>query len=131
VKALCSWCLREGRPAALGDREPLEDPTETHGICRRHQLQLLAELPSRSFPEVGLLLIVDHGQDSLYDYLLRSLAGVRGVKVIIERRRVDRRSQQRPVERERRMLERRIYRGEVSAMGYIAVRFGRKRGATR
>lgn len=130
MKALCSWCQREGRPALLGEREPLDDPTETHGICRRHQLQLLAELPSRSFPGVELLLVVDHDEHRLYEYLRRNLAGVSGVKVIIDRRQVERRRQQRPVEQERRTLERRIYRGEVSAMGYIVVRFGRRKRGT-
>jgi hypothetical protein len=126
VKALCSWCQREGRPALLGEREPLDDPRETHGICRRHQLQLLAELPSRSFPGVELLLVVEHGEHRLYEYLRRNLAGVGGVKVIVDRRRVERRRQQRPVGQERRTQERRIYRGEVSAMGYIMVRFKRR-----
>ena len=71
--------------------------------------------------------MVDHGEPRLYEYLRRNLASVGGVKVITDRRQVERRRQQRPVEQERRTLERRIYRGEVSAMGYIVVRFGRRK----
>jgi hypothetical protein len=127
MKALCSWCLREGRPALLGERAPLDDPAETHGICRRHHLQLLAELPSRSFPGVELLLVVERREQRLYEYLQRSLGGVSGVRVILERRHVERRRARNPVDRERRRLERRVYRGDMSAMGYIAVRFGARR----
>jgi hypothetical protein len=123
VKVICSWCQREGRPSLLGEREPLDDPGETHGICRRHHLLLLTELPSRSFPDVDLLLVVDPGETDLYDYLLRNLASVRGVKVIVDRRQADRRQAQWQVHSERRATERRMARGRASAMGYTVVRF--------
>jgi len=32
MKLLCAWCLKEGKPAVMGEKEPREDPTETHGI---------------------------------------------------------------------------------------------------
>ena len=34
----CAWCQNEGKPATLGERAPLDNPAETHGICRRHTL---------------------------------------------------------------------------------------------
>ena len=123
MKVICSWCQREGRPSLLGEREPLDDPGETHGICRRHHLLLLTELPSRSFPDVELLLVVDPGETDLYDYLLRNLVSVRGVKVIMDRRHAERRQEHWPVPYERRATDRRMARGRASAMGYTVVRF--------
>jgi hypothetical protein len=46
MKRICAWCLREGMPAYLGEVEPLDDPTVTHGICGRHRLEILQELSS-------------------------------------------------------------------------------------
>ena len=50
---------------------------------------LLASLPSLSFRDVELLLVVRRQDQPLFDYLQRRLVGVRGVKVILERRRGD------------------------------------------
>jgi len=111
MKVTCAWCQREGQPASLGERAPLDDPAETHGICRRHTLELLDRLPSRSFPGVRLLLVVSPREPGLYEYLQRELAGVSGVKVMLERR--------------QRRIERRLRQGEVSALGYTVIRFGR------
>ena len=33
MKAVCAWCRAEGAPADLGEREPLDQVDETHGIC--------------------------------------------------------------------------------------------------
>jgi len=44
MKILCAWCLKEGKPALMAEREPLDDPTETHGICPEHRLQVEDEL---------------------------------------------------------------------------------------
>ena len=63
--------------------------------------------------------------DDLYEYLQRRFAGVKGVKVIPERRQ-DRRSEQRPVGDERRPQERRIRQGQISALGYTLFRFRRQ-----
>ncbi len=107
MKVTCAWCQREGQPASLGERAPLDDPAETHGICRRHTLELLDRLPSRSFPGVRLLL-----------------------EVMLERRQGDRRQGERrhapqDVPDEQRRIERRLRQGEVSALGYTVIRFGR------
>ena len=61
---MCAWCEQEGRPAGLGERAPLDDQSKTHGICRRHAIELLNRLPSRSFPGVRLLLVVSHANAS-------------------------------------------------------------------
>ena len=125
MKVACAWCQHEGRPAILGEQAPLDDPAETHGICRRHTLDLLARIPSRSFPGVRLLLVVSAKETALYDHLQRELAGVSGVKVMLDRRRGDRRVEEQIVVDEHRGLDRRIRQGEVSALGYTIIRFGK------
>jgi len=125
MKVTCAWCQREGQPASLGERAPLDDPAETHGICRRHTLDLLNLLPSRSFPGVRLLLVVSSRESGLYEHLQRELAGVSGVKVMLERRQGERRLEPQSVPDEQRRIERRLRQGEVSALGYTVIRFGR------
>jgi hypothetical protein len=125
MKVTCAWCQREGQPASLGERAPLDDPAETHGICRRHTLELLDHLPSRSFPGVRLLLVVSSRESGLYEHLQRELAGVSGVQVMLERRRGERRLAPQSVPDEQRRIERRLRQGEVSALGYTVIRFGR------
>ena len=125
MKITCAWCQREGQPASLGERAPLDDPAETHGICRRHTLDLLNRLPSRSFPGVRLLLVVSSRESGLYEQLLRELAGVSGVRVMLERRQGERRLEPQSVPDEQRRVERRLRQGEVSALGYTVIRFGR------
>jgi len=124
MKVTCAWCQREGQPASLGERAPLDDPAETHGICRRHTLELLNRLPSRSFPGVRLLLVVSSRESGLYEHLQRELAGVSGVKVMLERRQGERRLAPQSVPDEQRRIERRLRQGEVSALGYTVIRFG-------
>jgi len=125
MKVTCAWCQDEGEPAILGERAPLDDPAETHGICRRHTLGLLNRLPSRSFPGVRLLLVVSANELPLYEHLQRELAGVTGVKVMLERRQAERRLEQQSVPEEHRRLDRRVRQGEVSALGYTVIRFGK------
>jgi hypothetical protein len=71
------------------------------------------------------MLIVVHQKDAaLYEYLRRALAGVRGVNVIMDRRRGDRRRKEAEVSGERRRDRRRIRRG-ISLPGCTLVRFRR------
>src|SRR5438132_2419953 len=121
----CAWCQNEGMPATLGERAPLDNPAETHGICRRHTLDLLDRMPSRSFPGVRLLLVVSAKETALYEHLQRELAGVSGVEVMLDPRRGGRRAEEQVVADEERGLGRRIRQGEVSALGYTIIRFGR------
>ena len=125
MKVTCAWCQYEGRPAILGERAPLDNPAETHGICRRHTLDLLNRMPSRSFPGVRLLLVVSAKETALYEHLQRELAGVSGVKVMLDRRRGDRTEEEQVVAEEHRGLDRRIRQGEVSSLGYTIIRFGK------
>ncbi|MBI2218711.1 MAG: hypothetical protein HYU51_15590 [Candidatus Rokubacteria bacterium] len=124
MRVVCAWCRREAKPALIGEREPLDDPQETHGICRAHAGRIANELPSRSFPGVRVLLVVAPSETSLYRYLERSFATVRDVKVIVDRRQGDRRCRRAPVDIERRRGERRLRSGVPSPLGYRIVRFG-------
>lgn len=44
MKLLCAWCLKEGKPALMGECPPLDDPTESHGICPEHRRQAEEEI---------------------------------------------------------------------------------------
>ena len=125
MRVTCAWCQREGEPASLGERAPLDDPAETHGICRRHTLGLLDRLPSRSFPGVRLLFVVSQHEAVLYQNLQRELAGVSGVRVMLDRRQRERRVEHQTVPDDHRRDDRRVRQGEVSALGYTVIRFSR------
>ena len=125
MQAICAWCRHEGQPGYLGEREPFDNPAPTHGVCLRHREQFLESLPSTSFPDAEMLIVVRPNDTALYAYLQRRLAGVRGVKVILERRQGDRRRAKRPVGDERRHQERRIRQGKIFALGYTLVRVKR------
>jgi len=137
MKAICAWCESEGRPSDLGEREPFYNPATTHCICAYHQRRLLELLPSKSFPDAEVLIVVRPNDTALHDHLQRAFAGMRAVKVIMERRAGDRRAAQAPVADERRHRRiRRIRQGQVSSLGYTVVRFTPKaivflKGATR
>src|SRR2546430_2816188 len=53
MKAWCAWCQEEGKPGFLGERPPLDDPSDTHGICDHHRTLLLAALPQRPAASPG------------------------------------------------------------------------------
>lgn len=42
MRIICSWCRREGKIGFVGEKAPLEDPRETHSICKAHQIQVQA-----------------------------------------------------------------------------------------
>jgi hypothetical protein len=74
------------------------------------------------------VLVVVHRRDlSLHDYLARTIALVRGVKVLVERRQYggDRRRASGAVSQDRRRVERRVRRG-VSLPGCTLLRFKRR-----
>src|SRR5256885_9616127 len=79
MKALCAWCQSEGRPDDLGEREPLDNPAPTHCICPHHRERLLELLPSRSFPDVELLVIVSPNDTALFENMKWRFAGDRVV----------------------------------------------------
>ena len=125
VRVVCPWCREEGRPALLHEREPLDDPAETSGICPRHKEDILSALPSRSFPDARLLLVVEAGEPDLYAHLVKRLGALKEVAVIVERRRGDRRGRVAEISDDRRRAQRRLRRGEIYALGYTLIRFRR------
>ena len=46
MKVIYSWCKSEGRPALVGEKVPLADLRETHGICDFHFQQMGADRES-------------------------------------------------------------------------------------
>jgi hypothetical protein len=124
MKIVCAWCKQEGRSAILGEREPFDDPTETHGVCSVHSAKLMEQLPSASFPGVRMLVVVRKTETELFEHLTRSFAGVPNVAVILDRRHEERRQTPGDVDRERRQTERRIRKSQFSGLGYFIVRFG-------
>ena len=37
MKIVCSWCRQEGKTELVGEKAPLDDTRETHGICVFHR----------------------------------------------------------------------------------------------
>jgi len=106
-------------------REPLENPEPPHGVCGIHEERLLESLPSRSFPRVELLIVVRRN-GTLYKTLGCAFASVPSVKVILERRLADRRSETHHVADEHRhaRTRRRVRQGTISPLGgFTVVRF--------
>ena len=128
MRIVCAWCERDGAPALLGEREPLDDLTITHGICPRHLTQLLGTMPSGSFPGVELLVIVRPSDRALFEHLLWATSGVPDIRAIMERRLGERRRRIETSVSERRERERRLILGQVSAMGYTMVRLRKTSG---
>jgi len=131
MRAICAWCRAEGSPADLGEREPLEDPVETHGVCQRHLTQLLGAASSRPSADLRLLIVVRRSDQSLYEYLTRGMAAVEGVHVMVDRRHGERRREARPVLGANRHADRRQSRGVVHSMDCAFVRFGPASGVLR
>ena len=127
MNVVCAWCRQEGRGGVLGQREPLDDPTETHGVCAVHSERLLEQVPSTSFPGIRMLLVVRRTETALFDHLTRSLAAVPDVAVILDRRQADRRRTATDVAIERRQGNRRVRTSPFSSLGYLVVRFGPNR----
>jgi hypothetical protein len=124
MRAVCAWCRREGREGYLGNREPLSNPGETHGICARHQEAVLSTLAAPSFPQATLLVVVDANQRDLYDYLVTALRPVPGVQVLMDRRRGERRRGSGATGRERRVGDRRRRIGQrYDGLGVTLFRF--------
>jgi len=44
MRVVCIYCEKEGAPALMREKDPLGDPRVTHGICRRHQVQVRGEV---------------------------------------------------------------------------------------
>jgi hypothetical protein len=35
MKVHCAWCEKAGRDPFMGEKEPLHDPSVSHGLCQR------------------------------------------------------------------------------------------------
>ena len=123
MRVVCAWCQQEGRSHLLRIGEPLDDTSETHGICDRHQQAILELFPSHSFPSTRWLFIISPDEPGAYAHLARAMRDVTGVTVIVDRRRGERRSGSGRVTPERRRAERRVRRPERNSLGYVLVRF--------
>ena len=40
MRIVCSWCRVEGQSGIVGDKAPLDDLRETHGICAKHRIMV-------------------------------------------------------------------------------------------
>ncbi len=116
----------------MGEREPFDNPEPTHGICAYHTAQFLESLPSRSFPDAALLIVVRRDDTALYEHLERSFAAMSNVKVIVERRVSDRRAARGQGSGERRYVRtRRLQEGTSSPLGdFTIMRFTPKEPPT-
>ena len=123
MRVICAWCQKEGRSGLLRVREPVDDDSETHGICDRHQQAIFEAFPSASFPSTRWLFIVPRGEPARFAHLVQLLRDVPGTSVILDRRRGERRGSAASPAQERRRLDRRVRRPETSSLGYAVVRF--------
>lgn len=123
MRVICAWCEREGRSGLLRVREPLDDHTDTHGICERHQQEVFETFPSNSFPSTRWLFIVPSGDVTRYEHMVNLLRDVPGATVIVDRRHGERRQSADPAAPDRRRFDRRVRRPELNSLGYALVRF--------
>jgi hypothetical protein len=126
MRVICAWCQQEGRSGLLRVREPLDDHSETHGICERHQQGMFEAFPSTSFPSTRWLFIVQPSEAARYEHLVQLLRDVAGATVILDRRRSERRRRPERPSPDRRKIERRVRRPETNSLGYALVRFALK-----
>lgn len=75
---ICAWCQR-----FLGTKEPLADPSLTHGICKTCALrQQLGGTPT---------LVVSRERAEALPFLMGLLTGTPEIRVIVDRRQGERR----------------------------------------
>lgn len=43
MTVVCAWCQRQGRMTVLREKEPLDYPGVSHGICEEHAVAFMAE----------------------------------------------------------------------------------------
>ena len=56
MKIVCSWCRQEGKAELVGEKAPLDDARETHGICvdHRHDVETRWRASFRMSPRSGI-----------------------------------------------------------------------------
>ncbi len=50
MKLKCAWCEREGLPATVAEVEPIDNRSETHGLCPDHHRKWLDSLGITEHP---------------------------------------------------------------------------------
>ena len=55
MKIICSWCRQEGKTEPMGEKAPLRDKRETHGICvvHRHEVEARWRASIHTTPHSG------------------------------------------------------------------------------
>ncbi|MBI3826340.1 MAG: hypothetical protein HY294_10120 [Candidatus Rokubacteria bacterium] len=103
--------MAEGKPGDLGEREPLADPSETHGICWRHRLDSLAAVLKEGLPDaepsIGFLIVVARTRQDLFEEVSEQWLSVPHVRVVLDRRHGERRAHRADVHGDRRRADRR------------------------
>lgn len=56
MKIICSWCRQAGKPELVGEKAPLDDARETHGICvvHRHDVEARWQASIRTISRSGV-----------------------------------------------------------------------------
>jgi hypothetical protein len=56
MRIVCSWCRKEGKVELVGEKAPLDDTRETHGICivHRHHVEAGWQTMCRTDPISGV-----------------------------------------------------------------------------
>jgi hypothetical protein len=66
MKIICSWCRHEGKPELVGEKVPLDDARETHGICLAHRHTVEARWQASTYTALR-----SGAQTGLYSSLFR------------------------------------------------------------
>jgi hypothetical protein len=102
---ICAWC-----DTRMGEVPPLEDERATHGICPRCMEGVLQELRRPTLepvPPYQWLVVVARSDEGLLRHLRVALERLPHVRLVVDRRRGERRGAIRGVDHERRRRERR------------------------
>jgi len=128
VRIVGSWCQREGRADPLiREVEPREDERISHGMRNEHALGVLLASRYAGFaagvPRRRLRVTVRRDRPDLRAGLTQALAAIDDVEIVVDRRRGERRRQQRPVSRDRRLSARRraAVAANLESMGWAGV----------
>ena len=51
MKIVCTWCEEDGKPALIGEDEPLDDPGVVEVTCRTHRDWFVAQIDAADVPK--------------------------------------------------------------------------------
>lgn len=107
---ICAWCQRY-----LGTKEPVADPSLTHGICKMCALR-------QQFADDVPTLVVSRERAGTVPFLQGLLHGMPEIRVIIDRREGDRRRSRLAEQvREQSDRERRLANDRRQSLGLVLV----------